>query len=294
MDCQKLYDNNEIAKGEEQSLRMKYPFIDELELKNCNLSLENKNLKDENKKLKEKVEELEEFNYSLEDERLNEIIELEAKVKGYREKNDELCYEIDEINRKWAEDNERNGDICSEQQEQLNKCEVAWKKECKESNRLGQLNLDKFNEIRKLQEKNKRLEEENKKLKEECGAMDIVEKLNKEFDDLQNLNQKLIEEIELKAETIKEQHEELQIVCRFSDYQRHSSNVITTAIWLKNNLDWLIEKGIITGDCSDFHTQVEELVEQDIDITDKLASKTYTIEDEFCDYVRENITSSYF
>ena len=102
MDCQKLYDNNEIAKGEEQSLRMKYPFIDELELKNCNLSLENKNLKDENsklkdenKKLKEKVEELEEFNYSLEDERLNEIIELEAKVKGYREKNDELCYEID-------------------------------------------------------------------------------------------------------------------------------------------------------------------------------------------------------
>ena len=127
-----------------------------------------------------------------------------------------------------------------------------------------------------------------------CDSANVIEKLNQEFDDLQNLNQELIEEIELKAETIKEQHEELQIVCRFSDYQRYSSNVITTAIWLKDNVDWLIEKGIITGDCSDFHTQVEELVEQDIDITDKLAEKTYAIEDEFCDYVRENITSSYF
>ena len=31
-----------------------------------------------------------------------------------------------------------------------------------------------------------------------------------------------------------------------------------------------------------------------IDITDKLAAITYSIGDEFCNYVRENITSSYF
>ena len=172
---------------------------------------------------------------------------------------EELCYENDEINRKWAEDNERNGDILSEQQEQI-----------------------------------KRLEEENKKLKDECGAMDIVEKLNKAFDEVQNLNQEFVEEIEYKTETIKELKLELEIVSRFSDYQRHNSNVLTTALWFRDNVDWLIEKGIITRDCSDFHTQAQELAEMDIDITDKLAAITISLEDDFCHYVRENITSSYF
>ena len=192
---------------------------------------------------------------------------------------DELCYENDEINRKWAEDNERNGDICYEQEEQI--------KELKEEN-------DEY----KLRDENtttyKELEKDNEKLKEECGAMDIVEKLNKEFDELQTENQEFVEEIEYKTETIKELKLELEIVCRFSDYQRHNSNVLTTALWFRDNVDWLIEKGIITRDCSDFHTQVDELAEQDIDITDKLAAITISIEDEFCHYVRENITSSYF
>ena len=126
-----------------------------------------------------------------------------------------------------------------------------------------------------------------------CHSANMIEKLNKEFDDLQNLNQEFVEEIEYKTETIKELKLELEIVCRFSDYQRHNSNVLTSALWFKDNGDWLAKKGIINKD-EDFDTEVDELAEMDIDITDKLAAITYSIEDEFCDYVRENITSSYF
>tara|TARA_R100001460_G_scaffold24523_2_gene49242 strand:- start:1461 stop:2033 length:573 start_codon:yes stop_codon:yes gene_type:complete len=72
---------------------------------------------------------------------------------------------------------------------------------------------------RECKEETERFMEENKKLKEECGAMDVIEKLNQEFDDLQNLNQKLIEEIELKAETIKEQQVELEIMSFWIKYK---------------------------------------------------------------------------
>ena len=48
------------------------------------------------------------------------------------------------------------------------------------------------------------LQEENEKLKEECGAMNIVEKLNKEFDEIQNKNIKLEKENIKKDNIIKE------------------------------------------------------------------------------------------
>tara|TARA_Y100000593_G_C4264892_1_gene314227 strand:+ start:154 stop:840 length:687 start_codon:yes stop_codon:yes gene_type:complete len=224
--------------------------------------------------------------------------------------NQELCYENDEINRKWAEDNERNGDIMAEQQEQIKRLE--------EEIELKKIHIKKLKSIKcvyhpdvwspveilrilddydlnwnEAVSKVQKLKDENKKLKEECGAMDIINKLNKEFDDLQNLNQKFVEEIELKAETIKEQKLELEIVSRFADYVRFHSNVLTSAFWFKDNGDWLAKKGIITKD-EDFDRKTDELAEQDIDITEELQILTYNMGDEFCDYVRENITSNYF
>tara|TARA_R110002020_G_scaffold457247_2_gene674098 strand:+ start:97 stop:525 length:429 start_codon:yes stop_codon:yes gene_type:complete len=120
-----------------------------------------------------KIEELEEFNYSLEGERLNEIIELEAKVKGYRENNDELCYEIDEINRKWAEDNERNGDICSEQQEQIIRLE-------EENRMLKDCDIMQYSYL--VQGENKLLKEWQD-MKNELGWMkEHIEVLEKQLD----------------------------------------------------------------------------------------------------------------
>jgi len=53
-----------------------------------------------------------------------------------------------------------------------------------------------------------------------CDSANIIEKLNKEFDDLQNLNQKLVEEVELKAETIKEQQVELEVMSLWIRYNK--------------------------------------------------------------------------
>ena len=113
-----------------------------------------------------KIEDLEQFDSKLSDERLNEIMELEAKVKSYRETNDELCYENDEINRKWAEDNERNGDILSEQQEQI----------------IG------------LEEENKKLKEDKLKLYKDYGiclsqAEGFLEEISKLKEQLNQINQ---------------------------------------------------------------------------------------------------------
>ena len=193
MDCQKLYDNNEIAKGEKQSLRMKYPFIDELELKNCNLSLENKNLKDENSKLKD----------------------------------------------------------------------------------------------------------ENKKLKEECGAMDVIEKLNQEFDDLQNINQKLVEEIELKAETIKEQNEELKILSMYLSCKECGSYVVDLINWFYQNSNYLRKKGVLEFEAwpfekeiNDWYTRIQ--AEEAALPSELLQQMAWDLETQFEEYCEENITSSYF
>ena len=51
---------------------------------------ENKQLKEENEILKEKVEELEDFDSKLSEQRLDEIIELEGRVKELDEENYEL------------------------------------------------------------------------------------------------------------------------------------------------------------------------------------------------------------
>jgi len=162
-------------------------------------------------------------------------------MSANNESYDELCYEIDEINRKWAEDNERNGDIMAEQQEQIirleeeneklqehydNSIHTDWIAEaagedpeyhrdvcCADT--LGAM----IKENRNLKDENSKLKEENKKLKEECGAMNVIEKLNKEFDEIQTENQKLVEEVELKAETIKEQQVELEVMTFWLKYK---------------------------------------------------------------------------
>tara|TARA_R100000654_G_scaffold19819_1_gene40277 strand:- start:247 stop:654 length:408 start_codon:yes stop_codon:yes gene_type:complete len=88
--------------------------------------------------LQKKVENLEQFDNQLADERLDEIIKLEGKVKQLRETNDELCFENDEINRKWAEDRERDGDILSEQQNQILALEEENEKLKEQLNQINQ------------------------------------------------------------------------------------------------------------------------------------------------------------
>ena len=88
--------------------------------------------------LQKKVENLEQFDNQLADERLDEIIKLEGKVKQLRETNDELCFENDEINRKWAEDRERDGDILSEQHSQFLALEEENEKLKEQLNQINQ------------------------------------------------------------------------------------------------------------------------------------------------------------
>ena len=72
----------------------------------------------------------------------------------------------------------------------------AWEREEQENEKLEE-EIEKLEEeSEKLAAERNKLEEENEKLKEECGAMNIVEKLNKEFDEVQTQNQNLKEEKE--------------------------------------------------------------------------------------------------
>lgn len=222
-----------------------------------NLTTMNKHLEEENKKLKEKVEDLEQFDDNLEEERLNEIIELEHKVKSLRESNDELCFENDEINRKWAEDNERNGDICSEQQEQII-----------------------------------RLEEENKLLKEECGAMNMVEKLNKEFDELQTENQKLVEENDYKTEKYNEYQKDIKILAFYTDYQIDGNvGSIDIILWLNDHGAGLVNLGVLDKDIfKEFQVLCKEWIDGEPEVPpDKLQNLSYVLESQFDSWYVRNV-----
>ena len=77
-----------------------------------------------------------------------------------------------------------------------------------------------------------------------CDSANVIEKLNKEFDDLQNLNQKLVEEVELKAKTIKEQQEELKIMSMFTSFK--IQRILPEKVeWFYDFGDYLHKKGII-------------------------------------------------
>tara|TARA_R100001086_G_C11631076_1_gene201664 strand:- start:63 stop:479 length:417 start_codon:yes stop_codon:yes gene_type:complete len=67
-----------------------------------------------------------------------------------------------------------------------------------------------------------------------CDSANVIEKLNQEFDDLQNLNQELVEEIELKAETIKEQQVELKIMSLWIQYKKIDSFTEQIHFWYDN------------------------------------------------------------
>ena len=124
--------------------------------------------------LQKKVENLEQFDNELTDERLDEIIKLEGKVKQLRETNDELCFENDEINRKWAEDRERDGDILSEQQNQILALEEENEELKEENEDAGGVYSDFKNmkdERDGLKVRWEELEEENEKLKEQLNQI---------------------------------------------------------------------------------------------------------------------------
>ena len=105
-------------------------------------------------------------------------------------------------------------------------------------------------ELEALQQEIIKLKEENEKLKEECGAMNIVEKLNKEFDEIQNKNIKLEKENIKKDNIIKEQENKLQILAYYSDFANNASgrDVGDLILWLDNHGAFLRDNAVIDED----------------------------------------------
>jgi predicted nuclease with TOPRIM domain len=190
------------------------------------------------------------------------IKKLEEQVKNLREKVDELCYENDDINMRWGQDNERNGDICSEQQEQII-----------------------------------RLEEENKKLKEECGAMDIVEKLNKEFDELQTENQKLVEENDYKTEKNKELELHMEILALYTDFQIEGNiGSLEIIIWFNDYGRPLKDNAVLDEDIfKEFQALCKEWNDDDEHNlpSDKLQNLSYVLESQFDMWYVDNVCPEY-
>jgi len=134
-----------------------------------------------------------------------------------------------------------------------------------------------------------------------CDSAKIVEKLNEEFDDLQNLNQKLIEEIEVKAETIKEQELELKISSMFIAFKicRTLSEKVE---WFYDFGENLHKKGIIEihNDYDKKFLEWKLAADADPDMIigivpgEFLEYEMYEYEEKFTEYVYEEVSSAYF
>lgn len=132
-----------------------------------------------------------------------------------------------------------------------------------------------------------------------CDSANVIEKLNQEFDDLQNLNQKLVEEVELKAKTIKEQQEELKIMSMFTSFK--VQRILPEKVeWFYDFGDYLHKKGIIEKH-NDYDKKFLEwksaaLQDDIIGIIpgEFLEYEMYEYEEKFSEYVFEEISSLYF
>lgn len=132
-----------------------------------------------------------------------------------------------------------------------------------------------------------------------CDSANVIEKLNQEFDDLQNLNQKLVEEVELKAKTIKEQQEELKIMSMFTSFK--VQRILPEKVeWFYDFGDYLHKKGIIEKH-NDYDKKFLEwksaaLQDDIIGIIPGqfLEYEMYEYEEKFSEYVFEEISSLYF
>ena len=133
-----------------------------------------------------------------------------------------------------------------------------------------------------------------------CNEL-YLEEIIAELKELQNINQKLIEEIELKAQTIKEQQDELKIISMFADFK--SMETIAGKIeWFYDNGDYLHKKGIIQKD-NDYDKRFLEFkfaIQEDDPMTtgrywqEFLEYEMFQYQKQFYDWCSENIITSYF
>ena len=163
--------------------------------------------------LKEEIEKLEEENEKLKEEIANIATIKNKQIKKEKDKYESMCSEqaksdcskyikeLQEENEKLKEESEKLAAERNKLEEVMiyehTSCydgrmmlvKTLWEKE---EDWRDRIDLD----FSYINEEIIKLKEENEKLKEECGAMNIVEKLNKEFDEVQTQNQNLKEEKE--------------------------------------------------------------------------------------------------